>query len=112
MSKFSNILMAALSAALITGSAAHAAQFVTNGDFTQLSNGVGQFDTNTAVAGWSGNGGYNFVIAVADIGSPGIYGNLPLWDAANGGANSWNGLAAAGGNFAALDGDFQTSAIS
>jgi hypothetical protein len=52
-----NSLMAATAALLVMGGAAHAAQFVVNGDFTEVSNGVGEFDTNTTVTGWSGNGG-------------------------------------------------------
>ena len=99
-------------ALIAAASSAHAVDLVVNGDFTQLSNGVGQFDTNTAVAGWSGNGGYNFVATSADAGSNGVYGNLSFWDAANGGANSWNGAAAGPGNFAAMDGDFGTQTIS
>ena len=101
-----------LAVALALGGAAQAKQFVVNGDFTQLSNGVGQFDTNTAVTGWSGGGGYNFVMSSADAGSNGVYGNVSLWDANNGGATSWNGSAALSGNFAAMDGDFNTDPIS
>jgi hypothetical protein len=89
-----------------------AANLVVNGDFTQLSNGVGEFDTNTTVAGWSGNGGYNFVFTSADVGSTGAYGGLALWDANNGGSNTWDGAAAGAGNFAAMDGDFGTAPIS
>jgi hypothetical protein len=104
-----------LALALSMGSA-HATQFVQNGDFTQLSNGIGQFDTNTTASGWSGGGGYNFVFNTADQASPGIYGDqfggTSLWDAANGGASNWDGKTASGvGNFAALDGDFGTRAI-
>lgn len=101
----------AMSAVLAIGASAHATEFIVNGDFTQLSNGVGQFDTNTVATGWSGNGGYNFVFSQADQASPGIYGGVALWDAANGGSNTWDGLAAAGGNFAALDGAFSTAAL-
>lgn len=103
--------IAALSAVMAIGASAHATQFIVNGDFTTLSHGVGQFDTNTTATGWSGNGGYNFVFSKADQPSPGIYGGLTLWDAANGGGNTWNGLAAGSGNFAALDGAFRTAAL-
>jgi len=107
-----NSLMAAAAALLVMGGAAHAAQFVVNGDFTDVSNGVGEFDTNTTVTGWSGNGGYNFDINAADVGAPGTDGNVALWDMANGGSSTWDGLTANGkGNFAALDGDFQTKPI-
>src|SRR5271165_3848211 len=106
------ILGATLAAGLAMGSA-HATQFVVNGNFTQLSNGLGQFDTNTTVTGWSGGGGYNFVFNVADQAVNGIDGALSLWDAANGGASTWNGKTASGaGNCAALDGDYITAAIS
>ena len=110
--KILGLVAIAAAASLALGSAAQAANLVVNGDFTQLSNGVGQFDTNTTVTGWSGGGGYNFVMSVADVGGTGTFGNLSLWDAANGGTSTWNGLAAGSGNFAALDGDFETSAIS
>jgi hypothetical protein len=107
------LLLAACAACSVV-CVAEAKQFVVNGDFTQLSNGVGQFDTNTTVVGWSGNGGYDFVFNSADAGGPGRYGGVSLWDAANGGATSWNGLSSlgAGANFAALDGDFETDPIS
>lgn len=106
------LLLAAAAAVLASASFAHAANLVVNGDFTQLSNGVGQFDTNTTVTGWTANGGYNFVATSADAGSNGVYGNVSYWDAANGGSNTWNGAAAGPGNFAALDGDFGTAPIS
>ncbi len=89
-----------------------AGQLVVDGDFTQLSNGLGQFDNNTTVTGWSGNGGYNFVFTQADVSVPGEDGDLSLWDLANGGNNTWNGLAPNGGNFAAMDGDYITAPIS
>jgi hypothetical protein len=101
---------------LAVGVSAHATQFVVNGDFTTLSNGVGQFDTNTTAAGWSSTNAsndhyYNFVINKADVGSNGIYGKLSIWDKANGGNNNWNGLAAGNGNFAALDGAYQNGPL-
>jgi len=95
----------------LTATAASAAQFVTNGDFTSLSNGLGELDANTVVTGWSGNGGYNFVTSQADLSIPGQYGGLSFWDAANGGATTWNGLAAGPGNFIAMDGAFQVAAV-
>jgi hypothetical protein len=96
-------------AAVAAGASAHATQFVTNGDFTELSNGVGQQNYNTVATGWNvPEGGYTFIYDVADNTSvAGQYGSNTLWDATNGGANTWNGLAANGGNFAAIDGDFQ-----
>jgi len=108
--KIRSAIIGGLALAFSMGSA-HAVQLVTNGNFTTLSNGVGQFDTNTTATGWSANGGYNFVFSSANQASQGIYGGVSLWDAANGGNNSWNGLAAGGGNFAALDGDFESRAL-
>jgi hypothetical protein len=102
---------ATAASAIAVAPAAHAVNLVVNGDFTQLSNGDGQFDTNTVVAGWSGNGGYNFVFTTADVASPGQFGGLSLWDKANGGSNTWTGKAPVPGNFAAMDGDFQTGPI-
>jgi hypothetical protein len=111
MMKMTSAIAGALALAFSMGSA-QATQFVVNGDFTQLSNGVGQFDTKTTAAGWSGNGGYNFVFNTADQASPGVYGGGALWDAANGGGSGWNGTTLSGaGNYAALDGDFGTAAI-
>ncbi len=97
--------------ALALATAAQAGNLVQNGDFTLLSNGLGQMDGSVTTAkDWSTTG-YNFVFAQADQSVTSIYGPLSLWDQANGGDNTWNGLAAAGGNFAALDGDFYTAAI-
>ena len=73
-------LIAGVAAALSVASVASAAEHVVNGDFTQLSTGVGQLTTNTVASGW---------------------------DAANGGLKIWDGLAAGPGNFAAIDGAFQ-----
>lgn len=103
--------IAAAVAALGLGGTAQSAQFVVNGDFTELSSGLGQFDYTTTVTGWSGNGGYNFVFNTADQSVNGNAGSLSLWDLANGGTSAWNGLAAGPGNFAALDGDYGTAAI-
>ncbi len=110
-SKHFAVAAAALSAALVMGGAAHATQYAVNGDFTQLTNGLGELGYNTDATGWSANGGYNFVFTQSDVESPGFFGGLGLWDANNGGSNTWNGLAAGAGNFAALDGDFQTAPL-
>jgi len=103
--------LGALVASYLTlGGVAHATQYVTNGDFTLLSNGLGQLTTNTVATGWS-TSGYNFVFTQADQAVNGSYGGLALWDANNGGANGWNGLAATSGNFLAMDGAFETGAV-
>lgn len=101
-----------ISIALVAGlaaSPAFAVNLITNGDFTSLTNGLGQITDGagvTSATGWS-TAGYNAVLSVADQGVNTVYGanNLSLWDAANGGANSWNGLAPVG-NILAMDGDF------
>jgi len=105
-------LIVGFTTALALGSTAQASQFVVNGDFTQLSNGVGQVNNNTTVTGWTDSAnGYNFIFSQADQASPGQYGGVTLWDQANGGTSTWNGLAAGPGNFAALDGAFQNAAL-
>jgi hypothetical protein len=108
------IAAVAFAAAISAGAAASANQLVTNGDFTSLTNGLGQIDFSTQATGWSSSSpsnSYNFVMADGTAGSNGQFGNVSLWTQANGGANTWNGLSALGGNFVALDGDFQTGAL-
>ena len=109
--RFSTIALAF--AAGLSASPAFATNLVTNGDFTSLTNGVGQIIGSgyTAATDWYTTG-YNFVFSSATDGGKGIYGNLSLWTAANGGANGWNGAAANGGNFLAMDGKFQTASVS
>jgi PEP-CTERM motif len=104
-------LVAAVTATLAAATAANATtQLVTNGDFTNLTSGLGELGFNTNAVGWSSTG-YNFVMTVADQGSVGSYGKVTLWDAANGGSSSWNGLANGPGNFVALNGDFHTGPL-
>jgi hypothetical protein len=106
------LMILAAFAACLFSSGADAANLVKNGDFTQLSNGVGQFDVATVAANWSNirpslDYGYNFVMSDATAGSSGVSGNVSLWDAANGGSSTWDGKTASGtGNFAALDGAY------
>jgi PEP-CTERM motif len=124
------LLIAAATATLAAATAGHAAQFVTNGEFTNLTNGLGELSFNTQAVGWSTTG-YNFVMTQADLGSSGSYGGTTLWDSANYNpgptgdigsyysttifanpvGNTWNGLAKGAGNFVALDGDFGTSPL-
>lgn len=108
-------MIAALGATIAVATSAQATQFVTNGQFTALTHGVGQLHYNTDATGWSVPalpGSYTFVMSNGTAGSVGQYGTVAVWDQANGGANSWNGLAPHGGNFAALNGDFQVGALS
>jgi hypothetical protein len=101
-------------AVLAWAGAAKATELVTNGDFTQLTNGLGQITNGagiTTATGWSTTG-YNLVMSVADQYVNTTSGpSVALWDKANGGASNWNGLAAGSGNFLALDGDFNTAAV-
>ena len=108
--KVTSAIVGALALTLSMGSA-QATQIVVNGDFTQLSNGLGQLTTNTVATDWA-TSGYNYVFTTADQATQGQYGGLSLWDAANGGASTWNGTTLSGsGNFVALDGDFGTAPI-
>ncbi len=98
-------------AALTIGASAHATQFVVNGDFTTLTNGVGQIDNSTVANGWTSGDAYNFVMTDGNVGSSGDYGALSLWTQTSAG-NGWDGLAAHGGNFVAMDGAFRTGPVS
>lgn len=108
MKKF--LSMVSLVAAIALSGSAQAKQFVINGDFSSLTNGLGQLNYNTVATGWSTTG-YNFVMNVADVGSSGQYGNLSLYDFKNGGDLSWTGLSPSGSNFVAMDGDFSTNPV-
>lgn len=115
--KIKTAIIGGLAFAFSMGSA-HATQFVVNGDFTELSNGPGQLNYNTVATGWTTTG-YNFVLSVANQAAPGslsgtgLWGDgVALWDAANGGASTWNGLSGSGnGNFLAMDGDYSSAAV-
>ena len=107
----------ALALAVSLGAPAYADQFVQNGDFTNLTNGVGQLGFNTNAVGWfvqpvsPGGPTYEFVMANGTAGSNGQFGNVSLWTLSNGGSNTWTGLAAGPGNFVALDGAFQNGSL-
>jgi len=105
------IAIASLAAAFTMVGSARATQFVTNGNFSSLSNGLGQIDSKTVATGWA-SAGYNFVMNKADVGSNGDYGFTKLWDANNGGSNlSWTGMSPNGDNFVAMDGAFTVSPV-
>jgi hypothetical protein len=94
-------------------SSAQAVDLVTNGQFLSTTNGPGQLGYNTNATGWS-TSGYNFLYApgTADSGgSIGQYGGVSLWGPQNGSANGLPATSPGGGNFVALDGDFQTFAL-
>ncbi len=103
-------VIASLAVSLAFATTAQATELVTNGNFSSLTNGLGQLGYNTDATGWTTTG-YNFVMNVADVGSSGRFGGLSLWDAANGGSSTWNGLSPTGGNFAAMDGDYEVGPI-
>jgi hypothetical protein len=101
--KIPSAFASALALALSVGSA-HATQFITNGDF---SGATGKINGTTVGSGWTSTG-YNFVFSDGSVKAGGI----KLWTEADGGANTWNGLTVSGtGNFAALDGKYQTGPI-
>jgi MYXO-CTERM domain-containing protein len=124
MTSIRAIVLAAAMAVAATG--AGATQLVTNGQFTTLSNGLGQIDHTTVATGWTSSN-YNFVIAQADVGSNGESGFLELWDGTNYApgdtgpcngntctpvGNSWDGKAADDtGNFVAMDGAYETGPV-
>lgn len=95
-------------AAGLTASPAFATNLVSNGDFSQLTNGFGQITngTITEAIDWA-TSGYNFVMGSATKG-----GSISLWDASNGGATTWNGKTLDGSNFLAMDGAYHTAAVS
>jgi len=108
--KIKSAIIGGLALAFSMGSA-HATQFVKNGDFTELTSGLGQLGYDTAATHWATTG-YNYVFTQADKSVYGSYGALSLWDQANGGASTWDGLTKSGtGNFVAMDGDFETGAL-
>ena len=90
------------------------ADFVTNGNFAQTSNGTGQLGFNTTATGWT-TSGYNFLFAsgTADTtGATGADGSLKLWGPNDGSANGLPASSPLGGNFVAADGAYEVGAIS
>jgi hypothetical protein len=90
------------------------ADLVVNGGFESSSAGAGQMDFNTTVTGWSTMSGYTFLFTPGSAdttGANGQYGNLALWGPNNGSANGLPATSPAGGNFIAMDGDFQTAPV-
>lgn len=90
------------------------ADLVVNGGFENTSAGAGQMDVNTTVTGWSTTNGYTFLFTPGSAdttGANGQYGNLKLWGPNDGSANGLPAASPAGGNYIAMDGDFQTSPV-
>jgi hypothetical protein len=111
--KMALIVVPVIALALCAPSAARAG-FMTNGDFSQTSNGAGQLGFNTNANGWT-TSGYNFLFTpgLADTtGTTGSDGNLQLWGPHNGSANGLPASSPVGGNFIAADGAFEIGAIS
>lgn len=115
-------LILAVAAGLATFPASsNAANLIANGDFASLTNGLGQLITSagsavngdTTATGWSVSG-LSFVMHAADqlvwsqyaVGGSHLTFSLADRSNTNGSvsANHWNGAAANGGNFLALDG--------
>src|SRR5579871_108574 len=108
------IVAAAVAAACFASSAHAATNLVTNGDFEQTTNGLGQMGTQgvTNATGWITDG-YNFIMdgSVDSTGVTGYYGNLQLWGPANGSANGFT-TSPAGGNFLGADGAYWVGGVS
>jgi hypothetical protein len=96
--------------------AAYAVELVTNRGFEMTSNGGGQLGYNTNATGWSvtpPSGSYIFLFTPGSADTTGVngeYGGLSLWGSNNSGLNVLP-VSPNGGNFVALDGDFQTSPL-
>jgi len=97
---------------------AHAGNLVVNGGFESTTAGAGQLGFNTEATGWSVpalNNSYTFLYTPGSAdttGANGEYGNVGLWGPGNGVANGLPATSPAGGNYVALDSDFQMGALS
>jgi len=108
------IVAAAASLCLSLGASAQAAEFVTNGNFTNLTSGLGQLGFNTDAVGWTSaapDASYNFVFDNGNTPVGGQFGAVTLWTQANGGASAWDGANLGPGNFVAIDGAFHSGPI-
>jgi hypothetical protein len=97
---------------------AHADNLVINGSF-EINGGNGQIGFNTSLADWSvptPNGSYAFVYGSGSADVVGAvvstYGNNALWGPNDGSNNGLPATSPDGGYYVALDGDFQTAALS
>jgi hypothetical protein len=105
---------ASAAAFLMMAVTAHANNLVTNGSFESTTAGNGQLGFNTNATDWSTTG-YNFLFASGTgdtTGANGQYGGLSLWGPNNGSANGLPASSPDGGNYVAMDADFQVGAIS
>lgn len=96
------------------------ADLITNGSFSQSTNGNGQINYNTNLTGWTltkdagGANGYGFLFSygTADTtGANGQFGNLKLWGPGDGANNGLPASSPDGGNFVGIDGAFQVGAL-
>jgi hypothetical protein len=107
---------ASSAAILMFATAAHADNLVLNGSF-ELNGGPGQIGNDTTLADWSvpvPSGSYVFLFNPGSADTTGVngeYGNLQLWGPNNGSPNGLPATSPDGGYYAALDGDFQVSAL-
>ena len=107
---------ASSAALLMFATAAHADNLVLNGSF-ELNGGPGQIGNDTTLADWSvpaPSGSYVFLFNPGSADTTGVngeYGNLQLWGPNNGSPNGLPATSPDGGYYAALDGDFQVSAL-
>jgi hypothetical protein len=113
---------------MVATSASAGTNLVQNGDFSSYTNSLGSSTGSEEVGPVNGNAndvldwtsaGYNmlYVPGTATTGGaivPEYSAYLSLWGAANGGSNTWdgNGPTGVGGNFFAMDGDYETGAVS
>ena len=86
---------------------------VQNGDFEMTTAGGGQLGYNTDATDWTTTG-YNFLFPSGSADTTGVIGsdgNLQLWGPNNGSANGLPASSPDGGNFVAMDGDYETAPI-
>jgi PEP-CTERM motif len=106
----------AVAAGLIASPAFASVNLIKNGDFTLLTSGLGQITAGagiTTALDWTTTG-YSIVEHIANVPVRTQYAATPdftLWDKANGGASTWNGMAPIG-NFLAMAADFRTEEVS
>jgi hypothetical protein len=112
--KIASAFIGAAVAVAVSGcGAAYAVNLVQNGDFEMTTNGGGQLGFNTDATGWTTTG-YNFLFPSGTADTTGVIGsagNLQLWGPNNGSANGLPASSPDGGNFVAMDGDFETAPI-
>ena len=119
----------ALAACFVAAQAQAAPNLVVNGGFETTTNGTGEIVPGqttgqyiTSATGWyststTANGGDPFLFiannaVTAGFGDKWDNGIRYLWGASNGGASTWDGTSASGGNYLVMDGDYHATPIS